>query len=136
LHRYAGRENVSSTVSFTDVTPGTTIGRAVAWAVSNDIATGRSDTVFGVNDIISRESLMVMLYRYHTRVLGNSGAASANALARFSDSGDVSSTALNAIRWAVENGLLTGQGGKILPKASMTRDQLVTILYRYDKAFN
>jgi hypothetical protein len=136
LHRYAGRENVSATVSFTDVTPGTTIGRAVAWAVSNDIATGRSSTVFGVNDIISRESLMVMLYRYHTRVLGNSGAASANALARFSDSGDVSSTALNAIRWAVENGLLTGQGGKILPKASMTRDQLVTILYRYDKAFN
>jgi hypothetical protein len=136
LHRYAERPNVNSTVSFTDVTPGTTIGRAVAWAVSNDIATGRSSTVFGVNDIISRESLMVMLYRYHTRVLGNSGAASANALARFSDSGDVSSTALNAIRWAVENDLLTGSGGKILPKASMTRDQLVTILYRYDKAFN
>ncbi|MDR2569359.1 MAG: S-layer homology domain-containing protein [Oscillospiraceae bacterium] len=136
LHRYAERPNVSATVSFTDVTPGTTIGRAVAWAVSNDITTGRSSTVFGINDIISREALMVMLYRYHTRVLDKSGAASANAIARFSDSGDVSSTALNAMRWAVDNGLLTGQGGKILPKASMTRDQLVTILYRYDKAFN
>jgi hypothetical protein len=59
-----------------------------------------------------------------------------NVLARFTDSGDVTSTALNAMRWAVENGLLTGSGGRILPKASMTRDQLVTILYRYNKAFN
>ncbi|MDR2568787.1 MAG: S-layer homology domain-containing protein, partial [Oscillospiraceae bacterium] len=69
-----------------------------------------------------------MLYNYHTKVLGNSGAASVNALARFTDRGDVSAGALDAMRWLVENNLLTGQGGKILPKASMTRDQLVTIL--------
>ncbi|MDR2572331.1 MAG: S-layer homology domain-containing protein, partial [Oscillospiraceae bacterium] len=136
LHRYAGRPNVSSTVSFTDVTPGTTIGRAVAWAVDKGITSGRSSTVFGINDIISRELMMVMLYNYHTKVDNGSGGASANALARFTDRGDVLAGALNAMRWAVENGLLTGQGGKILPKASMTRDQLVTILYRYDKVFN
>jgi hypothetical protein len=57
-----------------------------------------SDTLNGINDIISRELMMVMLYNYHTKVDNGSGGANANALARFSDRGDVSAGALNAMR--------------------------------------
>jgi hypothetical protein len=80
--------------------------------------------------------MMVMLYRYHTLIAGKSGTAGADALGTFTDSGSVSADGLDAMRWAAENGLLTGRDNKILPGASITRDQAVTILYRYDKLFN
>ncbi|MDR2570600.1 MAG: S-layer homology domain-containing protein [Oscillospiraceae bacterium] len=136
LHRYAGEPRVTATNNFADVTEGTTIGRAVAWAHNTGIVTGRSSTVFGTNDSITRESMVLMLYRYHTRVNGGSNWSGSSVINSFADRGSVTSAAVTAMNWAVENGLITGNNNNLVPKGNITRDQVVTILYRYDRVFN
>ena len=59
---------------------------------------------------ITREQLVTMLYRY-------AGTPAANgSLSDFSDTASVSSYAVNAMQWAVENGIVNGSNGKLNPQ--------------------
>ena len=56
-----------------------------------------------------------MLYRY-------AGTPAANgSLSDFSDTASVSSYAVNAMQWAVENGIVNGSNGKLNPQNNATR---------------
>ena len=52
-------------------------------------------------------------------------------LSKFSDSADVSDYAVTAMRWAVGNGILKGENGKIDPKGTATRAQVAAMVARY-----
>lgn len=67
-------------------------------------ASGCGDRRFGPNDSVTREQFAVMLWR-----CACSPALSGPAL-NFSDADKASACALTAIRWAVENGILSGTG--------------------------
>ena len=51
---------------FEDVASDAWYSKAVAWASSNQIVSGYSDTAFGPNDTATREQLATIMYRYAT----------------------------------------------------------------------
>ena len=100
---------------------------AIAWAFENGIVNGVSADTFAPNDNITREQMVTMLYRYcgEPAVTGD--------LSAYKDAGSVSGYAVNAMIWAVQNGVISGRTADTLaPKGQATRAELATILHRFD----
>ena len=67
-----------------------------------------------------------MLYRYA------GSPATSGSLDIFLDSGRVSGYATDAMRWAVEQGILSGMGdGTLNPQGNATRAQVAAMLMRF-----
>ena len=130
LWRLEGEPLVDDAAAFEDVEKDTWYTEAINWGASVNVITGYSDKAFGPNDIVTREQLATILYRYADVMgYGTSGGASLN---RFSDVDNVSGYAVEAMGWAVENGLIGGMGdGTLAPQGSATRAQVATILMRF-----
>ena len=111
LARYAG----------TDTTGGATwYEKGMNWAKAKGVSDGTNPEVN-----ITREQLVTMLYRY-------AGSPAANgSLDNFSDAASVSSYAVNAMQWAVANGIVNGSNGKLNPKNNATRAEVAAILMRF-----
>lgn len=93
----------------------------MSWAVTHGVSDGKNPDGY-----ITREQLASMLYRY----AGRPGVTDGEL--RFSDAGAISGYALEAMRWAVENGILSGYGdGTLAPGGKATRAQTAAILMRY-----
>ena len=111
LARYAGA----------DTTGGATwYEKGMNWAKAKGVSDGTNPEVN-----ITREQLVTMLYRY-----AGSPAAS-GSLDNFSDASTVSSYAVNAMQWAVANGIVNGSNGKLNPKNNATRAEVAAILMRF-----
>ena len=78
---------------------------------------------------MTRQELAAMLFRY-AQYAGCSTSGRAG-LSSFSDADKVSSWAKDAMAWAVNEGLISGSGGKLTPTGSASRAQLATILMRF-----
>ena len=112
--------------AFSDVTSDSWYASAVAWAAEKGIVSGYGDGRFGPNDLITREQLAIMLWRY-----AGSPAPSAQAL-DFPDAGSASGYALEALRWAVENGIISGYGsGQLAPQGLATRAQVAQMMKNF-----
>ena len=119
---------------FTDVAPGQYYTDAVMWAAANQIIDGYGDGKFGPHDSITREQLVVILYRYARHKAYDVTAAA--DLSLFSDCGMVSGYAVNAMAWAKAHGLITGVTGTTLaPLENATRAQIAAILMRFCEKF-
>lgn len=130
LHRLAGSPAVTGGAAFTDVASGDWYAGGVAWASANGIVTGYGDGRFGPNDPITREQLAAILHRY-AGFVGRSTAGRAD-LSGYTDAGQVSAYAADAMGWAVDRGLITGVSAHTLvPGGSATRAQAATILMRF-----
>ena len=95
------------------------------WAADNSIVTGVSDGVFAPNASITREQLVVMLYRY----AGEPNAG--GSLTGFSDSANVSSWAQQAMAWAVSSGIVGGSNGALNPQSGATRAEVAQMLMNF-----
>ena len=116
--------------AFTDVAPDTWYTNAVAWANGNGIVTGYGNGLFGGTDSITREQLVVMLYRYAK--LMKHDTAAAGDLSAFTDAGNASDWAVEALRWAYAEGLITGRTATtIVPQGTATRAEVAMILMRF-----
>ena len=93
---------------------------AKAWATDKGITDGTNP-----DGSITREQLVTILWRYagSPKVNGN--------LSAFTDSDSVASYAKDAMAWAVENNIVAGAGGKLMPTGNATRAQVAAILMRY-----
>ena len=111
LARYAGE----------DTTGGATwYEKGMNWAKAKGVSDGTNP-----NADITREQLVTMLYRY-------AGSPATNgSLDNFSDASTVSSYAVNAMQWAVANGIVNGSNGKLNPQNNATRAQVAAILMRF-----
>ena len=111
LARYAGENTTGSTPWYQ---------KGMEWAKANGVSDGTNPEVN-----ITREQLVTMLYRY-------AGSPKANgSLDSFSDAASVSSYAVNAMQWAVANGIVNGSNGKLNPKNNATRAEVAAILMRF-----
>lgn len=117
-------------ISFTDVTGEDWFYRAVQWGVANGITNGMGDGSFGPDLEITREQLAVMLYRC-AQLLGCDTALGGMAIREFDDYDGISEYARPAMTWMVNAGLMNGSGALLMPTGTATREQLVTILYRF-----
>lgn len=92
--------------------------RSMRWAVANGISDDSNP-----NGDVSREQLATMLWRY------SGSPVPGGSLDGFTDAGLVSDSAWDAMRWAVENEIISDFGrGQLNPQGSVTRAQAAQIL--------
>jgi hypothetical protein len=130
LYRIAGTPSVEGYANpFTDVKTGDYYEKAVKWAYKNEYVKGITETTFAPNAAVTREQMVMILYRYY-----NGQKVSKDMLSTFSDRDRVSEYAKEAMNWAVYHGIVSGiasgTGDTLLaPKGKATRAQFSTILY-------
>ena len=129
LYRLEGEPAGTGSSSFSDVRSGSYYEKAVAWAAANGIVTGTGSTSFSPDAKVTREQLAAILYRYaqYKKLDTDAGAK----LDSFSDAGNVSGYASEALSWAVSEGLINGASGRLMPKGDATRAQVAAILHRF-----
>ncbi len=131
LYRMAGEPDVSGLDNpFADVAAGAWYADAVVWAASTGITLGKSATEFVPEDDVTRAEMAVFLMRY--AALKEQDVTQRAALTDFTDAASVPAWAVEAMQWAVAEGLVNGMGdGTIKPNGCATRAQIATILQRY-----
>jgi len=126
LHNLESNPAQAFTSVFADVASGEWYAQGVAWAAAQGIVNGYGNGQFGPNDNVTREQLAVMLWRYAGT------PAPAKSELRFLDAGQISDWALDALRWATENGVINGKGGGILdPAGQATRAETAQMLKNF-----
>ena len=131
LWRLEGEPVVNYAMSFTDVASGQWYTEAIRWAQANNIVNGYSAEKFGPTDLITREQMAAILYRY-AQTKGEGFTGSWMFLLDFADRTDVSDWANEAMHWCVMKGLINGVGNDLLdPQGYATREQVAAILHRF-----
>lgn len=131
LYQLAGSpEPEGAALPFTDVNSSADCRQALQWAWEQGLVTGYSDRVFAAFAGVSRQQLAQVLYRWAGQ-LGETAAAAPEALARFSDADQAADWAEEALGWAVETGLLTGDGDTLAPQRAATRAELAQVLANF-----
>lgn len=116
--------------TFTDVAADAWYADAVAWAADAGIVTGVSDTTFAPDQMMTREQIATILYRY--AAYKDYDATASNDLSSYTDAGQIGSYAVEAMQWANGAGLITGSTATTLnPLGSATRAEAATILMRF-----
>lgn len=133
FYRMAGNPAVDGKNSFTDVPygPGTAwYYDAVTWAQQNGILAGYEDGTFHPDDPITREQLAMVFYNY-AKFKGYNITADGD-LSAFTDAGEISAWAQEAMKWAVGSGLMNGKGNGIIdPKGTATRAEVAAMLQNF-----
>ncbi len=130
LYRMEKEPAVTFTGAFSDVEKGKWYSDAVEWAAAEGIMLGYDDGRSGWDDPVTREQIAVFLLRYDL-YKGAKDQETDHDLDAFDDCHAVSPFADSAMRWAVKEGLIQGNGSSLMPTRSADRSQVVTILYRY-----
>ena len=109
---------------FTDVTEGDWFYDAVRYAYETGLMDGVGDSLFAPNSDTTRAQLVTILYRLEGQPApsGDSGFSDVAAGTWYTD----------AVAWAAANGIVNGTTDTTFaPGEDITREQLVTVLYRY-----
>lgn len=132
LYRLAGESAVKVENSFSDVPSNEWYSDAIYWSNSNDIVGGYGNGIFGTNDSITRQDMVVILYRYAKNRGYDVSTDAGNKLLSYEDNFKVSEYATSAMQWAVDNELIQGTSKNILsPQGTATRAQVAAILMRF-----
>lgn len=98
---------------------------AVKFCVENKLMVGYGDN-FGPNDPLTRAQFVTVLAR-----MENGKPTNNNAVSIFKDADAIAAPHLDAMNWAVENGLVQGYtNGNFGPNDPLTRQSFCVILYR------
>lgn len=109
---------------FSDIQTGRYYYQAVNWNYMNDAIKGLGDGIFGPKENITRAEFVTILYR-----LENSPEVTYEDI--FTDVSD-GRFYTDAVMWASKEGLVKGISKDVYgTKEQITREQMVTILYRY-----
>jgi len=131
LHRREGTPPpVNAENPFSDVPQGQWFTDAVIWAAENGIVTGFGDGRFNPGANISRQDLAVILMRYAD--FKDYSFPTVTTYAPFADNDRISGYARDAVREAVQAGIITGRSGNMFaPLDNSTRAETAMMLYRF-----
>lgn len=131
LAKIDGADTSSYTeMSFTDVPAGQWYSNSIEWAASNGYAAGIGGGQFGRKADVSREQITLFFYTYSS--LNGIDVSNKADISSYTDLDSVHSWALDAVKWAVAKGLVTGVGENVLaPRASATRAEIALIVKNY-----
>lgn len=114
---------VDNTKEFDDVDENDWYNRAVNFASSRGILNGMGGAEFAPESNMTRGQLAQMLYALESK-------PEVTTEGTFADANDVWYS--NAVEWAASNNIISGIGDNVFGgEQDMTREQLVTFLYRY-----
>ncbi len=132
--------STAGTPVFTDVSKDSSYYQAISWAREYGITEGKTDTLFGPNDPITRGQMVAFLYRYYVNAAaddenGNMFGTDQTYTEPFTDVTD-EDTFAKQIAWAYGNGITNGTTDTTFSANSpVTRAQVVTFLYRAAQKF-
>ena len=123
----SGKPAVKAESIFADVAANAWYADAVNWAAEKGYVSGVGDGKFAPDASVTREQMALILYRY-----AGSPDASGMVLREFADGDSVSAYAVDAIRWAVHEGLISGmENNTLAPQGTATRAQVAQILMNF-----
>ena len=133
LWRLEGSPQVDYAMAFDDVAANSWYAEAIRWAASEGIVSGYGDGKFGPDDIITREQMAAMLYRYAQYKGYDVSVGEDTNILSYTDFEDLSEYAIPAMQWACGAGMIsgTGDGSTLSPQGTATRAQLAVMLYRW-----
>ena len=129
LWRLAGEPEVASDNLFRDVAAGTYYADAVLWAFENRIVEGYGGGMFGPNDSVTRQDLIVLLMRYTD--FAEITLPLSREYAKFSDASRIAGYALDAVERGYTTGIINGKSAGIFdPTGNATRAEFAAMLRR------
>ncbi len=133
LYRVAGTPSVSGvSVPFTDIQSGQWYTDAVKWAYKNGVVNGKSSTVFGTNDNITRAEFATILNRYSDFMKYKLPVNRSNFV---TDVADIPSWAFAAVTVMYKAEIINGKDGGVFdPNANITRAEAAAMIERFMKA--
>lgn len=114
--------------SFADVPIGSYYAQAASWAYNRGIVQG-DGTGFNGNRAVTRQEMVVMLYRYMQTT--NDSKGQIGSYYGLNDADQVADWADEAMRWAVGSGIIQGSNGSLNPKGSATRAEVAQMVANY-----
>ena len=126
LWRAAGSPVVNYAMNMSDVPEGSYYADAVRWALSEGITTGTTGSTFSPDETCTRAQAVAFLFRY----TASEAVTLQELVSGFSDADSVPGYALSAMNWALAEGIVQGDGSRLMPNDSCTRAQIVTFLFR------
>ena len=134
MYRIAGNPDVSELgLFFNDVAEGDYYADAVKWGLNNGIIQGYGNGNFGPNDDITREQLVMIIYRYEALT----GAEPPHVITEraFVDADSINAPAREAARQLYLQGIVTAKQGDFFePGGLIARGELVAMVKRYVEA--
>jgi len=130
LYRLEGSPAVTGENTYKDVKDDVWYTDAIIWATENGIVNGYGNGLYGPHHDVTREQIATMLYRYadYKGVIVDD----TTDLAEYTDAGEISAWALDAMKWANAIELIEGRTETTLnPKDNTMRSELATLLYRW-----
>ena len=132
LYRAEGEPAVWGGLAFEDVESGSDYEYAVAWAKTNGIVNGVSESRFAPNDNITREQIATIVYRY--AIYKGMDAVNLSENLTFTDADEISEYANSALNWATQTELIKGyEDNTVRPQNNVTRAETEAILQRFMK---
>ena len=117
----------SSSDNFSDVRADKYYANYVGLAKEAGIASGYSDNTFAPENTITRQDMMVLVGKM-LEYKGIKIEGDTSALDKFSDAGDISEYAKPYVAFLTQQGIVSGTGDNIEPKALMTRAQMAVLM--------
>ena len=114
---------------FTDVDENEWYYTYIASAVEKGIVNGYGDGRFGVSDFITRQDAAVMIDKILKYIMDNKSYENDKPTS-FDDRNDISDYAVSSVERLVDEGILNGIDGFIIPRGYCTRAQAAVIFYR------
>ena len=130
LYRLAGSPEAEGTNLFADLTQDW-YKDAIQWAVNEGITTGTGAATFDPDASVTREDLATFLYRYAQYMGLDVSSGEEDSLQSCADAAEISDYAVQAMRWAYAEGIITGvTESTLVPAGSSDRAVLATVLCR------
>jgi len=130
-----GKPVVNDKLTFADVAANAWYAEAVRWAAAEGIVSGYSAEKFGPNDAVTREQMAVMLAGY-ARYKGVDVTGGAD-LGAYADADGISDWAMNGMKWACGEGILSGKtGGYLDPTGTATRMEAAQMLMKFSEVLD
>lgn len=134
LHRLAKEVPPSANNLFSDVPENAWYSQSVSWAAENKIINGVSNYSFDPDNIVTREQLAVILYRYAKHMGYDINLQSNLTVSSYNDNQKISDYAIDAISYVIAIGVMNGKTqNAICPDEGATRAEVATMLMRFNE---
>jgi len=135
IYSLEGKPDISYSNIYPDVYAGEWYSNSVTWISQQGITSGYGNGNYGTNDSISREQLVLMLYKYAD--LKGYDISGRSNLVQYNDRDIISSWGVEAMQWAVNAGIITGKSNSILdPNGKATRAECATMMMSFCKKYS
>ena len=128
---------VNYLMMYKDVNQEEYYAEAIRWATSEKIVQGYSKIEFKPDEMLSRQEMVTMLYRYAIYKEMNIGIETEVDLTTFVDSNAIEDYAIEAMEWSVGKGVIKGMSEISLAPTTLTaRCEVAAVIMRFIRGAN